>query len=97
MSLEVWSVVQMAWEKELAAKNRLEKEVDRWKSSDGKELERLRTEMASLEQVKEDSVLELRRLELRCVSLLYDPGGTVLSDTQKTALTNLDSFLSQGT
>lgn len=57
--------MQMSLEKELAEKNRLAKEVEKWKMSDGKELERLRNEMASLEKVKEDSVLELRRLELR--------------------------------
>jgi seryl-tRNA synthetase len=55
--------VQMALERQLAEKNRLEKEVERWKASDGKELERLRNEMASLEKVKEEAVLDLRRLE----------------------------------
>lgn len=57
----------MALERELAEKNRLEKDVERWKGTDGKELERLRNEMAALEKVKEESILDLRRLERRCV------------------------------
>ena len=71
-----WLGVQMALEKELAAKNRLEKEIDRWKGTDGKELERLRNEMAALEQAKEDSMLDLRRLERRCAffRFLQHPG-----------------------
>lgn len=62
--------MQMALEKELAAKNRLEKEMNRWKGSDGKELERLRNEIAALETAKQDSLLDLRRLERRCAFVL---------------------------
>jgi hypothetical protein len=58
----------MALEREAAEKSRLEQEVQRWKSSDGMEIERLRNEMAFTERVKEETVLDLRRLERR-----YDP------------------------